>query len=173
MMRAIWKDETPNLLVLQYSNDWLVSRLLLVHKAFFSESAIERRPPLSPTARRAGWVGCNILLDRIPPDGKILVVSDGLAVPMEEVRREFARVSRLSVISPTVRGWTLDVLNAIRRLGKTRFSLTELYEVEGDLQALHPANRNVRPKMRQQLQVLRDLGFVRFISPGEYLLAQA
>jgi hypothetical protein len=34
------------------------------------------------------------------------------------------------------------------------------------LQALHPANRHVRDKIHQQLQVLRDLGFVEFLPPG-------
>ncbi|PYX03071.1 MAG: restriction endonuclease, partial [Acidobacteria bacterium] len=29
-------------------------------------------------------------------------------------------------------------------------------------------NQNVRAKIRQQLQILRDLGLLDFISPGEY-----
>src|SRR5277367_2239834 len=66
MIRAIRSDRVPNLLILQYSADWLVSNLLLIPSVFFSETAIEKRAPLSFKARRAGWVGCNILLDRIP-----------------------------------------------------------------------------------------------------------
>ena len=31
-------------------------------KHFFVDSIIEKRNPLADTARRAGWVGCNILL---------------------------------------------------------------------------------------------------------------
>ncbi len=31
---------------------------------------------------------------------------------------------------------------------------------------LHPENRYVRPKIRQQLQILRDLGFVEFLGRG-------
>jgi type II restriction enzyme len=61
MVRAIRSDRVPNLLVLQYSTDWLVRNLLLVPAFFFSEAVIEKRPPLSSKARRAGWVGCNIL----------------------------------------------------------------------------------------------------------------
>ena len=146
MVRAIRSDRVPNLLILHYSPDWLVRNLLLIPSAFFSETAIEKRTPLSSRARRAGWVGCNILLDHIPQDGKIVMVSDGCAVEEQQVREEFSRVKKLAEIPPTLRGWTLDVLTAIRRLGKSRFSLQELYQLESYLQGIHPQNQNVRPK---------------------------
>lgn len=92
MIRAIQSDSVPNLLVLQYSTDWMVRNLILVPSVFFSESIIEKRPPLGPTARRAGWIGCNVLLGRIPPDGRIPVVAAGSVVPVREVRSEFSRV---------------------------------------------------------------------------------
>jgi len=168
MLRAIRSDRVPNLLVLQYSADWMIKNLVLVPGVFFSETVIEKRPPLSPTARRAGWVGCNILLHRIPPDGKIAIVSDGAIVAERQVRREFSRVRRLAEVPPTLRGWTLDVLTSVRKLGRTSFSLQELYLQEPYLQSIHPRNQNVRPKMRQQLQVLRDLGLIEFRSPGNY-----
>jgi type II restriction enzyme len=168
MLRAIRTDRTPNLLVLQYSSTWLIQNLLLIPRVFFSESVIEKRAPLSSQARRAGWVGCNILLSQIPDDGKIAVVSEGVPVLKRVVREEFSRVKRLAEILPSLRGWTVDVLNAVRRLGKSRFSLQELYESEEQLKALHPQNQNIRAKIRQQLQILRDLGLLDFISPGEY-----
>ncbi len=170
MVRAIRSDRVPNLLVLQYSTDWLVNNLVLIPSVFFSETAIEKRAPLSSQARRAGWVGCNILLDRIPQDGKITMVSDGSAVAEEKVREEFTRIRKLAEVPPKLRGWTLDVLYTIRKLGRKRFSLQELYRLESHLQRLHPHNQNVRPKIRQQLQVLRNLGLVEFTSPGNYAL---
>jgi len=168
MVRAIRSDRVPNLLILQYSADWLVSNLLLIPSVFFSEIAIEKRAPLSSKARRAGWVGCNILLDRIPEDGKIAIVFNGSTVAEQQVREEFSRVRKLGEIPPTLRGWTLDVLSTIRKLGRTRFSLQELYQLEPHLRRLHPRNQNVRPKIRQQLQVLRNLGLIEFTSPGNY-----
>jgi type II restriction enzyme len=168
MLRAIRSDRVPNLLILQYSADWLVRNLLLIPRVFFSETVIEKRPPLSPKARRAGWVGCNILLHRIPRDGKIPVVTNGSTVAEQQVRDEFSRIRKLADVPPSVRGWTLDVLGTVRKLGKARFSLQELYELEPYLQDIHPHNRNVRPKIRQQLQVLRDLGLIEFTSPGNY-----
>jgi type II restriction enzyme len=168
MVRSIRADKTPNLLVLQYTAEWHVRNLLLIPRAFLSESVLEKRAPLSSQARRAGWVGCNILIGRIPEDGKIAIVSNGSQVAMKQVREGFSRVRKLTEVPPSLRGWTVDVLTAVRRLGKSQFSLRELYESETELKALHPANRNVRPKIRQQLQVLRDLGLIEFTSPGKY-----
>jgi type II restriction enzyme len=33
---------------------------------------------------------------------------------------------------------------------------------------LHPLNRNIRPKIRQQLQVMRDHGVLEFLGQGRY-----
>ena len=170
MLRAIRSDRVPNLIVLQYSPEWLIKNVLLIPRVFFSEGVIEKRPPLGPKARRAGWVGCNILLDRIPRDGKISVVANGSVVAEQHVREEFSRIRKLAEVPPSLRGWTLEVLAAVRRLEKPRFSLQELYELEPYLQGIHPRNRNVRPKIRQQLQVLRDLGLIEFTSPGNYAI---
>jgi type II restriction enzyme len=168
MLRAIRADKTPNLLVLQYSMTWQVQNLPLIPRMFFTESIIEKRNPLSPNARRAGWVGCNILLGEIPPDGRIPVILEGVALAKRQVRSDFARIKELANLPPSLRGWTLDVLRVIRRLGKADFSLQELYKFEPELKALHPQNQNIRPKMRQQLQVLRDAGLVRFGIRGNY-----
>ncbi|MGD1277601.1 MAG: Dam-replacing domain protein [Tepidisphaeraceae bacterium] len=69
-----------------------------------------------------------------------------------------------------LRGWTLDVLRLIRGIGSAEFDLNQVYSFEGELSSLHPNNLNIRPKIRQQLQVLRDLGFVQFLGRGTYVL---
>jgi len=137
-------------------------------RVFFTESIVEKRRPLGPQARRAGWVGCNILLNEIPKDGKITVVSDGAVSPDRHVRAEFARTQELAALPPNLRGWTVDVLNIVRKLKKEKFFLRELYDFETELRAAHPRNQNVLPKIRQQLQVLRDLGIVEFHGHGSY-----
>jgi hypothetical protein len=53
---------------------WEVRDLLLIPSFMFSESAVIKRPPLTATARRAGWVGCNIALNRVPADARIFLV---------------------------------------------------------------------------------------------------
>jgi type II restriction enzyme len=171
MRRAIEQDATPNLLVLHYEPEaWRVRNLVLVPSFIFTMSAVEERNPLGPKARRAGWIGCNIVLSNIPPDARISVVVDGVARSPEEVRRQYARLRPLAKLRLERRGWTLDVLNAIRSLGRPEFSLSEVYALEASLARLHPANRHVRDKIRQQLQVLRDLGFLRFLGAGDYCL---
>jgi len=171
MLRAIRADRTPNLLVLQYSSTWLVQNLLLIPRMFFSESVVEKRKPLGPNARRAGWVGCNILLSEIPLDGKIPMISAGMPVRKERVREEYSRVKQLAELPPSLRGWALDVLRVVRQLGKPEFTLQEMYAFEPELKTLHPKNENVRPKIRQQLQVLRDMGLLRFGAKGNYNVA--
>ena len=48
----------------------------VIPKHFFVPDIIEKRKPLSITARRAGWTGCNILLKRIPASGRIFLVRE-------------------------------------------------------------------------------------------------
>jgi len=115
-------------------------------------------------------VGCNILLGNIPPDAKIPIVVDTTPSSATVVRRQYAKLKPLAEFTVEKRGWTLDVLKAIRALRKQEFSLADVYAFERDLSRLHPANRHVRDKIRQQLQILRDLGFVEFLGAGDYRL---
>ncbi|MGB7255738.1 MAG: hypothetical protein WBC94_19290 [Xanthobacteraceae bacterium] len=43
-----------------------------------------------------------------------------------------------------------------------------MYAYEDQLSRLYPENRNVKPKIRQQLQFLRDQGYLDFVSRGYY-----
>ncbi|MCY2927094.1 MAG: restriction endonuclease [Planctomycetota bacterium] len=167
MMRAIRRDALPHFLVMRYETE-SVRDLLVIPRFVLSPSAIEKRPPLAPTARRAGWVGCNILVTLVPPEGRIVLVDSGLPVSPDAVREQFKAVENLSTVATSSRGWTLDVLTGLRSLGKGAFSLQEAYGLERELARLYPRNRNIRPKIRQQLQVLRDLGYLRFRAPGQY-----
>lgn len=58
------------------------------------------------------------------------------------------------------RSWTLSVLNIVKQLPRD-FNTGDVYRHEKRLQKAHPQNHNVRAKIRQQLQVLRDKGFLR------------
>ena len=55
-----------------------VVNLFIVPKHFFVREIIEERKPLAATARRAGWIGSNILLGRVPEFGKIHIVQNGI-----------------------------------------------------------------------------------------------
>lgn len=170
MITAVGSGTSPNLLVLQYSTAWQVKRLLLVPSFFFSPSAIEKRKPLGPNAKRAGWVGCNILLSAIAPEGKLNLINGGVAFNPLQVRTQYQQMRPLSQIAIPERGWTLDVLQIVSSFGKRTFTLAEVYGFEARLTALHPENHHVRDKIRQQLQVLRDLNLLQFLGHGSYRL---
>jgi type II restriction enzyme len=171
MVRAIREDRTPNLFALHYEpQEWRVANLILIPHFAFPLSAIEKRKPLGPDARRAGWVGCNILLSAIPLDARIPVIAVGKPAAPADVRAQYARIRPLEKLRAEQRGWTLDVLNVVRSLGKAEFSLGEVYAFESKLARMHPNNRHVQPKIRQQLQVLRDLGLLQFLGGGDYRL---
>jgi type II restriction enzyme len=171
MREAILSDQTPNILALHYDADtWRVRDLILIPHFAFSLAAVKRRPPLKDTARRHGWVGCNIILSNIPSDARIPMVSDGLASNPAEVRRQYRRLKPLAKLRLEERGWLLDVLNVVRSLDRTTFSLNDVYSQEAHLASLHPKNQHVQPKIRQQLQFLRNKGFVQFLGAGQYRL---
>jgi type II restriction enzyme len=169
MKRAIEEDRTPNLYVLHYDlTAWTVRKVILVPHFAFALSAVECRRPLGPTARRAGWVGCNILLNKIPKDARIPIVEGGKFRSAAEVRRAYQRLRPLEKLNVQKRGWTLDVLNVLRSLEREQFALSDVYTHVEQLAKLHPKNAHVRDKIRQQLQVLRDLGLLEFLGGGSY-----
>lgn len=171
MRRTILMDRTPNLFLLRYSLvDLMVRDVLLIPRFVFSLSFLEERKPLSAKAERAGWVGCNFLLDRIPQDARIAVIAEGKPVAVSSVRRAYERLRPLEKLKVEKRGWTLDVLQVVRSLKETHFTLADVYGHAGELGKLHPNNRHVCAKIRQQLQVLRDLGLLDFLGPGSYRL---
>jgi type II restriction enzyme len=98
------------------------------------------------------------------------VVENGKLSPTSFVRRAYNRLRPLEKLHADKRGWTLDVLSVVRSLNKTEFSLSEVYEHADELAKLHPNNAHVRDKIRQQLQVLRDLGLLHFLGGGSYRL---
>jgi len=170
MMKSINAGTASNLLVMQYLPGWIVGELMMIPAFALTESVIERRKPLSPTARRAGWVGCNITVGDIPEIAKVRIIHRRRARPVEAVREEYARVRSLENQRPNVRGWTLDVLRTCESLPTASFRLADVYAAEDALSRRHPDNNNVKAKIRQQLQVLRDAGIIQFHGRGRYTL---
>ena len=173
-MEAVRDGRAPHYLFLSYANpEWVVTDLFAVPGYFFTPAVIQQRPPLHPNAHRSGWVGSKILLGALPMDARIPVVAQGKALPVEQVRGAWDRVAFLGDAVSAQGGWGADVLTCVRDLqhstGSDDFSLQDFYRAfEGRLAALHPGNRNVRPKIRQQLQVLRHNGLVEFRDRGAY-----
>lgn len=170
LMARILNGSVPTLMLLERNDDWKIRSLTAIHHLFLTPNVVEQRKPLSPAARRAGWVGCNIRLDKIASDAQIEVVGSGRPSEPRLVRDAFRMFGALKSIDPKVRGWTTLTLQVIRSLERDAFMLKDLYEQEGRFAAAYPENMNIRAKIRQQLQTLRDFGYLEFLGNGFYRL---
>lgn len=63
--------------------------------------------------------------------------------------------------------WKADLRPMLAKLPDT-FTTANAYQFEARLAKLHPENQNVRPKIRQLLQQLRDDGDLTQAKPGEW-----
>ena len=164
-------SNNPNLVLMNYDlARFGVTDLFFVPRHFFVREIIQERKPLAPTARRAGWVGCNILLSEIPSSGKIFFVRDREAAPRDLVMEQWRSTLFLKDRGVAARGWLIEVMKCVELVGRETFTLDDVYGFEDRLKALYPGNQNVRPKIRQQLQVLRDQGYLDFVGRGRYRL---
>lgn len=171
MCERLAASNNPNLLLLNYDlARRSVKNAFIVPKHFFVREIIEERKPLADTARRAGWIGCNILLKQVPAAGKIFFVRDGQPQPKELVLTEWKRTLFLRRQSIEGRGWLVEVMKCVESIGKNEFDLDDVYQFETQLSQLYPNNQNVKPKIRQKLQELRDHGYLDFVSRGRYRL---
>lgn len=171
MCERLAANNNPNLLLLNYNIAKLsVTDIFVVPKHFFVQDIIEKRKPLAATARRAGWVGCNILLTGIPASGKIFLVRDSQLQSKDIVLTQWQRTLFLRDETIDARGWLIEVMKCVEAIGKPEFTLDEVYAFENELSGLYPDNKHVRQKIRQQLQVLRDRGYLEFVSRGSYRL---
>lgn len=171
MCERLAASDNPNLLLLNYDlKNLAVTNLFVVPKHFFVRELIEERKPLAPTARRAGWIGCNVLLGSIPNSGKIFFVRDSIPQPKQLVLAQWRTTLFLRDEGIEARGWLIEVMRCVDALGRQEFKLDDMYAFERELSRIYPGNKNVRPKIRQQLQVLRDRGYLDFISRGYYRL---
>ncbi|MEK7092827.1 MAG: DpnI domain-containing protein [Patescibacteria group bacterium] len=170
MLERLTGNNNPNFFLLNYdlSNLEVIS-FLVIPKHFFVPVIIEKRKPLAITARRAGWIGCNILLNSIPQTGKIFFVRDKQVESKEKVLAEWKKTLFLREEREVfAKGWLLDVMRSIEKLGKHEFTLDDVYIFENELSKLHPENKHIKDKIRQQLQVLRDKGYLGFVGRGVY-----
>lgn len=171
-MMRLRSSSNPNLFVLNYNLQNLsVLNFFVIPKHFFVPEIIEMRKPLAATARRAGWIGSNILLQKIPQIGKLFIVKQQCIVPKEKVLEEWKKTLFLREEKEvSARGWLLDIMRCIEKLGKQEFTLGDIYTFEHELSVLHPDNKHIKDKIRQQLQVLRNKGYLDFVSRGYYRL---
>ncbi len=168
MIQRIESRNNPHLFILAYSDDFVVNDFVLIPKFFFVPSIIEKRKPLADTARRAGWVGCNILIGDVPKQGRIGIIEGRTFRDSCDVVENYQKVKELQINSLDGRGWLYDVLNCVNSVKGDTFMLSDIYKFVPVLRELHKGNNNIEAKIRQQLQFLRDKGFLIFMGKGRY-----
>jgi type II restriction enzyme len=170
MITRLQSDNNPNFFFLTYDAlTFGIRNFLVIPKYFFVPNIIEKRRALNPLARRAGWIGCNILMSNIPDFGKIFYVQNGIIKSKSEVLDRWTKTEFVkSTHNIEAKGWLLDILICVERINKKNFSLADVYAFEAYLQAKHPSNHRVKEKIRQQLQTLRERGVIEFLGRGQY-----
>lgn len=170
MYSVIKSGKAPNFFILHYSSEnWLVKTLILIPSFFFTLSVLEQRKALSKNAKRAGWQGCNFLLERLPNEGKIPIIKEKMIEDKNKVNRIWKKMSFLANKKLDFRGWTSDILKVVQKQNQI-FSISDIYKWEKFLKRLHPENNNIKAKIRQQLQTLRDNNIINFKDKGLYEL---
>lgn len=171
MVERINSQAKPNFFFMGYLETLYVNDFFVVPKHFFISEIIEKRKPLKGTARRAGWIGSNILFSKIPKAGQIFYIENGKEIPQKYILDKWQKTVFLKKIKKAdAKGWILDIMNCIDSLNKKEFSLQDIYTFESDLKVIHPENKHVKDKIRQQLQFLRDKNYLDFIGEGRYKL---
>jgi type II restriction enzyme len=170
MMARLNNPSSPDFFFLTYDvKSFRVTNFFAVPTYFLDATVIERRQPLRPQAKRAGWVGCNIIMSRIPEAGKVFYIRNSNILKSSAVIKTWQRTAFLRrETNLDARGWTLEVLRNIQALNAREFTLQQMYEFEAQLKKRFPRNNFIRPKIRQQLQVLRDAGLIEFKGRGRY-----
>jgi type II restriction enzyme len=167
MIQRISAETNPNFFFLTYSNH-MVTNFLIIPKFYFVPNIIEERKPLSPSARRAGWKGCNINLSEIPELGKIFIIRQSDVIKKENVIAKWKKTFLLKKTTKVNKGWIIDIMNCIDKIDKDTFRLKDIYKFEPHLKLKYPNNQHIKEKIRQQLQILRDLGIIEFTGKGTY-----
>lgn len=168
MIERINSNNNPNFFFLTYNKDWSVNDFLIIPKQFFTQEIIIKRPPLADTARRAGWIGCNIDISKVSESGKVFLVKNAKIIDSEIVNKAFNKTLFLREKSAEAKGWILDILNCVEEIKTDDFNLDEIYKFEQKLKIKYPNNNFIKDKIRQQLQLLRDKGIIDFVGRGKY-----
>ena len=170
MIERLQASNNPNFFLLNYTlRQFEIVNFFIIPKHFFITQIIEKRNPLSQTARRAGWVGCNILLQNIPLSGRIFYIKNKKVENKKHVLENWKKTLFLRESKKTeFKGWILNIMNCIDNLGKKEFTLSEMYNFEERLKCKYPGNKHIKDKIRQQLQFLRDKGYLEFRGKGRY-----
>lgn len=169
MIERLQSATNPSFFGLNYSKDFEILQFFVIPKFYFTPDIIEKRNPLALTARRAGWIGCNILLEHIPESGKIYYIKNWKPRDKWYVLEDWQKTIFLSEkTSLESKWWMIDTMLCIEMLGKKEFTLKDMYSFTKILKEKYPQNNHIEEKIRQQLQNLVKVGYISRIKDGLY-----
>lgn len=104
------------------------------------------------------------ILSKIPKTSAIKIPKYSFESSIDEEIIE----TKADIISNNLTGWKKEVFLVINVFDKQIFDLKDVYKFESKLAKIYPENNNIKDKIRQQLQILRDLGLIEFLGHGKY-----
>jgi type II restriction enzyme len=169
MIERINSEDNPNFFFLTYDKSkWKVNNFIIIPKYYFTSDIIIKRKALGQNTRRAGWVGCNIDITKVPKSGRVFLVKNSEIISKEKVKSKWKGTEFLRSKKGDSKGWILDIMNCIDAIQQDIFSLKDIYSFENQLKQKYPNNNFIKDKIRQQLQLLRDKGIIEFVNRGNY-----
>lgn len=108
------------------------------------------------------------MIGKIPLIGRIFYLKDNKIIENQKVRKQWKKTLFLKESNSELRGWTLAVMNCLDKIDKKEFVLNDLYKYEEYFMTIYPNNKHIKDKIRQQLQFLRDKGYIEFFGNGKY-----
>lgn len=170
MAQSIISLKNPNFLFLEYDKkEFQIQNLFMVPRYFFCTDTIERRSPISSSTRRRGWVGCNILLNRIPAEGYIYIVENGIEYTIQEIWKKQRRTYFMSKYKPRAREWMIDILNFIQ---EKEFTVEEICAYAPLMEIRYVGIVDAEVRIRKVLGILKKNGVIVFAGNGKYVRAQ-
>jgi phosphatidylserine/phosphatidylglycerophosphate/cardiolipin synthase-like enzyme len=112
-------------------------------------------------------LGIQKLLDALPK------IEKPIFKKKERIKIEYDFSDKLDsndkiIIQKKLSGWKKEIFNILDNNFDEIFELKDLYIFEKTLFKKFPKNNEIKPKIRQILQQLRDLGLIEFIDSGFY-----
>lgn len=168
MIERLQSANNPNFFFLNYNaRNYEVLNFAVIPKHFFVPEIIIKRN--QGIKNRPNYIMCSIDLTRIPNSGKIFYVKNKKIESKEKVLENWNKTLFLRKSKKAeLKGWILDIMKCIDKLEKNEFTLDEMYSFENLLSQKYTNNKYIKDKIRQQLQFLRDKGYLEFKGSGKY-----
>ncbi len=166
MIQRLESSTNPSFFFLTYKPNFEVSNFLIIPKFFIRPENIIKAPRVLKD--RGDYMMCNISLVGIPESGKIFYIRNTEPIDKKQVLQNWEKTCFLEKSKGEAKGWLLDIIQCIESLWTKEFTLNDMQQFEPLLKQKHPNNNFIPDKIRQQLQVLRDKGYLEFKGRGKY-----